>query len=209
MPNFTLLCISLQNLYKVLFHIDINRSVAGESAAALHVTGEGGYEIGVLDQLIDIADERPAGKMTACNIIDMNLLLLPGNSVKFRDQIRDAGKFKNVFDAVIIIYGAYERQKTVSRKVRIFLNYLQGNFVERNDYCSCCLLDGFCRNILNCPIDDILLLQAKQIPDTTADIALEHKNIPLYFQCGTGRKIRQPDFLYIIQTEVYWRTISL
>ena len=41
MPKFTLLCISLQNLHKVLFHIDINRSVAGESAAALYVTGEG------------------------------------------------------------------------------------------------------------------------------------------------------------------------
>lgn len=116
MPKFTLLCISLQNLYKVLFHIDINRSVAGESAAALHVTGEGGYEIGVLDQLIDISDERPAGKMTACNIIDMNLLLLSGNGVKFCNQIRNAGKFKNVFYAVIIIYGTYERQKTVTRK---------------------------------------------------------------------------------------------
>ena len=42
--------------------------------------------------------------------------LLPGDSVKFRDQIRDAGKFKNVFYAVIIIYGTYERQKTVTRK---------------------------------------------------------------------------------------------
>lgn len=41
MPKFTLLCISFQNLHKVLFHIDINRSVAGESAAALYVTGEG------------------------------------------------------------------------------------------------------------------------------------------------------------------------
>ena len=80
------------------------------------MAGEGGYEIGVLDQLIDISYERPAGKMTACNIIDMDLLFLPGNSVKFRDQICNAGKFKNVFYAVIIIYGTYERQKTVTRK---------------------------------------------------------------------------------------------
>ena len=41
MPKFTLLCISLHNLHKVLFNIDINRSVAGESAAALYVTDEG------------------------------------------------------------------------------------------------------------------------------------------------------------------------
>ena len=41
LPEFTLLRISLQNLHKVLFHIDINRTVAGESAAALYVTGEG------------------------------------------------------------------------------------------------------------------------------------------------------------------------
>ena len=72
MPKFTLLCISLQNLHKVLFHIDINRTVAGESAAALYVTGEGGYEIGVLDQLIDISDERPAGKMTVLRQISIN-----------------------------------------------------------------------------------------------------------------------------------------
>ena len=51
---------SLQNLDKITFHIDVDVTIAIEGAASFYVAGEGGDEVRVLDQLVDVADEGTA-----------------------------------------------------------------------------------------------------------------------------------------------------
>ena len=56
-----ILLFPFQNLHKILLHVDVDVTVAGEGAATLDVAGKGCDEVRGLDQLVDVADECTAG----------------------------------------------------------------------------------------------------------------------------------------------------
>ena len=78
---------SLQDLDKITFHIDVNIAVAVEGSAAFGVAGESGYEVRILDQLVDVADEGTAGHMAAGHFIDRHFGFCSGNGVQFGHKI--------------------------------------------------------------------------------------------------------------------------
>ena len=77
------LLLSLQNLHKILLHVDVDCAVAGECTASFDVAGEGGDKVRILDQSVDVADEGAAGHVAAGNLVDRNFLFGAGNCIKF------------------------------------------------------------------------------------------------------------------------------
>ena len=96
------LLLSLQNLHKILPHINVDRAVTGKCAASFDVAGEGCNEVRVFDQFVDIADEGTTSHMTAGNFVDRNFLFCACQGIQFNHQICYPCFFKNKFDIVIV-----------------------------------------------------------------------------------------------------------
>ena len=76
-----------QYLHKIAFHIDVDVTVAVEGAAAFCVAGEGGDEVRIFDQFVDVADEGAASHMAAGHFIDRQFGFCSGNGVQFGHKI--------------------------------------------------------------------------------------------------------------------------
>ena len=55
----------LQDLHKILLHINVDRAVTGKCTASFDVAGECGDEVRILDQFVDVDDEGTAGHMAS------------------------------------------------------------------------------------------------------------------------------------------------
>ncbi len=173
------------------------------------MAGEGGDEVGVPDQLVDVSDEGAAGHMAAGYLVDGDFLLGAGDRVELRDQIGDAGEPEDGLDILIVFLGAPERKQPVPRPVPVSGDNLPGDPVQRHDNRTGRLPDGFGRDVFHGPVDDITLLQAQQVADAAAHIALEDENVPLD---GKGRMrghVRRINLLHIIKGQVNRRPIPL
>ena len=93
---------SFQNLHKILLHVDIDRAVAGEGTAAFDVTGEGGDEVRVLDQLVDVADEGTAGHVATSDFVDRNFDFGSSHGVEFSYEVGHTCFLKNDFDVIVV-----------------------------------------------------------------------------------------------------------
>ena len=92
---------SLQDLDKITFHIDVNIAVAVEGSAAFGVAGESGYEVRILDQFVDVADEGAASHMAAGNLVDRHFLFCTGQGIQFGHQVCASGLLEDNLDIVI------------------------------------------------------------------------------------------------------------
>lgn len=65
----------------LLRHLFVNVPVPGEGFGVLHVSGNLGDQIRVLDLFVKIADEYPAGHMRGGDLPDRVLLFFPGEGI--------------------------------------------------------------------------------------------------------------------------------
>ena len=97
-----ILLFPLQNLHKILLHINVDRAVADESPATLDVTGEGRDEVRVPDQLVDVADEGTAGHMAAGDFVDRDFDLCSSHGVELGYEVGHSCFLKDDFDVIIV-----------------------------------------------------------------------------------------------------------
>ena len=123
------------------------------------MTSEGRDEVRVLDQLVDVADEGAASHVAAGDLVDRNLHLRPGHCVEFGDKVCDPCLLEDCLDADVIPFRGVERQELAIRKTGIPVDDFLRHAVERNDHGARILLNGLRRDVFNCAVDDIMLLQ--------------------------------------------------
>ena len=92
------------------------------------------------------------------------------------------------------------------------LHYGHSDCIERYDNGLSPFFDSLCRNVFYCAIDYIPLLQAEEVTDAAAYIALKHEYIPLDFQLLIILEISPCNHIHIIQGQirgasgVFWDT---
>lgn len=92
---------TLQDLHQVAFHIDVDIAVTVEGSAAFSMTGEGGDEVRILDQLVDVADEGTAGHVAACHFVYRYFGFRSGNRVELGHKISYTCLFQYGLDVFI------------------------------------------------------------------------------------------------------------
>ena len=102
---------SLQNLDQITFHINVDVTVAVEGSAAFGVAGESGYEVRILDQFVDVADEGAASHMAAGHFIDRHFGFCSGNGVQFGHKIGYPCLLQYGLDIVVVFLRRDERKK--------------------------------------------------------------------------------------------------
>ena len=93
---------SFQNLHKILLHVDVDRAIAIEGAAAFCVAGEGGDKVRILDQFVDVAYESAAGHVAAGDLVDRNFNLCSSHGVELSYEVGHSCFLKDDFDVIVV-----------------------------------------------------------------------------------------------------------
>ena len=122
------------------------------------MAGEGGDEVRILDQLVDVAYDGTTGHVAAGDLIDRNLHLRSGHCVKLSHKISDPCLLKDSLDADVVAFRGIERKELISRKVSLSVNNLLRYSIQRYHHSTDIFLDSLRRNILYRTVDDIPFL---------------------------------------------------
>ena len=127
--------------------------------------------------------------MAVGHFIDRHFGFCSGNGVQFGHKIGYPSLLQYGLDVFVVILTAYERQQLVAWNILVLFYYGHSDCIERHDNGLSPLFDGLRRYIFNRSIDYIPLLQAKEVSNATADIALKHEYIPQDFQLLIIREV--------------------
>lgn len=174
----------------LLGHLLVNVAVAAEGAGVLDVAGDLSDKVGILDFLIQVTDENATGHVGGGDFPDGMLFLLAGDGVQRRNHAIDAGEFDHLLDVSVVVLLTNKGKKTSVGLVLIAIQNLQCGGRERYPDRIGTTLLCLTRNILDRPIDDIVLGHLHQVADAASDEALEDKDVTLDIQTGVVRELR-------------------
>ena len=171
-----------------LRHLLVNVAVAAERAGVLDVAGDLGDEVGVFDFLIKIADQDATGHVGRGNFPDGMLLFLAGDGVQRGHHPVDAGELDHLLDVAVVVLLTNKGKKTPVGLVLVALQDLFCCGRERDSDRIGTPFLGFAGNVLDGPIDNVILGQLHQVTNTASDEALEYEDVALDIQPGVVRK---------------------
>ena len=87
---------------ELFLHVLVDVAVAGEGFAAFFVAAQGADEIGVLDFLVEVADEGAPGEMAAGDFIERSLLLFAGGGIENGDHAVDTAGLEYLLDGHVV-----------------------------------------------------------------------------------------------------------
>ncbi len=92
-----------EHINQVLLYVVVDGTISAEGFTPLHMASHRSYEIGILHLVIQITNEVPSSHVTAGNITQPTLLVLPGRRIKHRDIALNLAYRKHFFDSDIIL----------------------------------------------------------------------------------------------------------
>ena len=146
------------------------------------MAGEGGYDIGVLNFLIEVTDEGAAGHMASSNFAYRLLVFFPGERIYYCHHPVDADYAEHLADALVVLLRRDERQQATIGKFVVLAEDRLGRLVEWYNYGTAVFLDGLGRNIFYSAVDYVPTCEPQKVADAAADIALEYEHVPLFLQ---------------------------
>ena len=152
------------------------------------MAGDLGDEVGVLDFLIQVADQDAAGHVGGVDFPNGVFLFFAGDGVQCRHHAVDTGKFDHLLDVAVVVLLTNKGKKTSVALVLIAIQDFQCGWRERDpDRIGTALL-RFTRNVLNGSVDDVGLGHFHQVADAASDEALEDEDVTLDIQAGVVRE---------------------
>ena len=172
------------------------------------MAGDLSDKVGILDFLIQVTDEDAARHVGGGDFPDGMLLFLTGDGVQGGHHAVDTGKFDHLLDVSVIVLLTNKGKKTSVGLVLIAIQNLQCGGRERYPDRIGTPLLCLTRNILDRPIDDIVLGHLHQVADAASDEALEDKDIALDIQSGVIREIGLVQLVPFFLCEIEGSTID-
>lgn len=117
-------------------------------------------------------------------------LFFAGDGVQRRNHAVDAGELDHLLDVSVVVLLTNKGKKTSVGLVLVALQNFQCGGRERNPDRIGTTLLCLTRNILDRPIDDIVLGHLHQVADAASDEALEDEDVTLDIQTGVVRELR-------------------
>ena len=152
------------------------------------MAGDLSDKVGVLYLFVKVANQDAAGHVGRGNFPDGMFLLFAGDGVQRRHHAVNAGKFDHLLDIAVVVLLTNKGKKTSVGLVLIAIQNLQCGGRERYPDRIGTTLLCLTRNILDRPIDDIVLGHLHQVADAASDKALEDEDVALDIQPGVIRE---------------------
>lgn len=172
------------------------------------MAGDLSDKVGILDLLIQVTDEDATGHVGGGDFPDGMLFLLAGDGVQRRNHAIDAGELDHLLDVSVIVLLTNKGKKTSVGLVLIAIQNLQCGGRERYPDRIGTPLLCLTRNILDRPIDDIVLGHLHQVADAASDEALEDKDIALDIQSGVVRELRLVQLVSFLLCKIEGSTVD-
>lgn len=168
------------------------------------MAGNLGYEVGILEFLVEIPDKNTTGHMGAGNFPDGVLLFFSGKGVDDRYFPVYSGKPQHLLDVVIVFLGTDEGKEAVSFNVRIALQNLQCSRAQWNPDRDRSPFLGFPGDIFDGSVYHVALFHLEKVANPATDKAVKDEDVTLDFKPRIIRELRRIQKVPFLLCNVEW-----